>query len=133
VDRLFLDANVLFSAAWREDAGLLELWRLAGVELLASQYAVDEAMANLPDEPRRARLRVLLVKVTVGLGSCEGIPVPVGLVLPEDDEPILRAAIGMSASHLLTGDIRHFGPLMGTRVAGVRVLRPAAYLCSHRS
>jgi hypothetical protein len=133
MDRLFLDAKVLFSAAWREDAGLLELWRLGEVELLASQYAVDEAMANLPDEPRRARLGALLARVTVQQGSFEGIPMPSGLTLPEDDLPILRAAIGMGASHLLTGDLRHFGALMGARVSGVLVLRPAAHLGRRRS
>ena len=70
---------------------------------------------------------------TVGRTSFEGIPMPSGLTLPADDVPILRAAIGMGASHLLTGDLRHFGALMGTRVSGVLVRRPAAYLGHHRS
>jgi hypothetical protein len=47
--------------------------------------------------------------------------------LPPDDVPILAAAIACRATHLLTGDIRHFGPLHGRRVAGVLVLRPAEY------
>ena len=50
MDRLFLDANVLFSAAYRPSAGLLIFWKLAGVQLLSSRYAVAEALANL-DEP----------------------------------------------------------------------------------
>ena len=70
--------------------------------------------------------------VTVGPGSFEGIPVPAGLALQEDDVPILRAAVAMGASHLLTGDLRHFGALMGTRVSGVVVLRPSAYLGRRR-
>ncbi len=31
--RVFLDANILFSAAYREKAGLLRLWRLPGVDV----------------------------------------------------------------------------------------------------
>jgi hypothetical protein len=36
VDRLFLDANVLFSAAYRETAGIQRLWTRPGVRLLTS-------------------------------------------------------------------------------------------------
>jgi hypothetical protein len=43
VDRVFLDANVLFSAAYRSDSGLLALWRRAGASLLTSAYAVLSA------------------------------------------------------------------------------------------
>lgn len=132
-DRVFLDTNVLFSAAWREEAGLLALWELDGVTLLASRYAVDEALANLVDRTRRERLVGLLSRVTVGPGSFDQIPLPSGVTLPEDDLPILHAAIAMGASHLLTGDLRHFGPLMGRRVAGVEVLRPGEYLRQRRS
>jgi predicted nucleic acid-binding protein len=35
-------------------------------------------------------------------------PVP----LPEKDRPILEAAIQCQATHLLTGDIKDFGPFM---------------------
>jgi len=51
MDRLFLDANVLFSAAYMADARLRELWRLRDVELWTSRYALEEA--------RVARLRRL--------------------------------------------------------------------------
>ncbi len=34
MDRLFLDANVLFSAAYRDDSGLQRLWDLSDVELV---------------------------------------------------------------------------------------------------
>jgi hypothetical protein len=36
VDRVFLDANVLFSAAWREGAGLISLWTVPEVKLMSS-------------------------------------------------------------------------------------------------
>jgi hypothetical protein len=46
MDRVFLDANVLFSAAYREGAGLLKLWKLGRAELITSEYAADEAPAE---------------------------------------------------------------------------------------
>lgn len=128
MDWVFLDANVLFSAAWREGAGLLALWELPDVVLLTNRYAVDEALANLPDRPRHDRPRRLLDRLVVGEPSFEEVPVPASVSLADEDLPILRAAIAMRASHLLTGDLRHFGPLMGKQVAGVKVLRPAEYL-----
>jgi predicted nucleic acid-binding protein len=48
--------------------------------------------------------------------------------LPSKDEPILRAAIAGKATHLVTGDVRHFGKLFGTTIAGVSVVTPAMFL-----
>jgi len=36
MDRLFLDANVLFSAAYRPQVGLVRLWKLKDVVLCSS-------------------------------------------------------------------------------------------------
>jgi predicted nucleic acid-binding protein len=43
VDRGFLDANVLLSAALRPKAGLLRLWTLAKATLITSDHAIEEA------------------------------------------------------------------------------------------
>ena len=56
MDRLFLDANVLFSAAYRPGAGLLQLWKLDNAVLCSSRYALAEARINLDEEEQRARL-----------------------------------------------------------------------------
>jgi hypothetical protein len=40
LDRVFLDANVLFSAAYMENSGLGRLWLLDDAKLLSSDYAV---------------------------------------------------------------------------------------------
>jgi hypothetical protein len=39
VDRLFLDANVLFSASWKETSGVAELWRIEHATLLTAAIA----------------------------------------------------------------------------------------------
>jgi hypothetical protein len=57
---------------------------------------------------------------------------PNGIRLPLKDAPILLCAIECGATHLLTGDGRHFGPYYDTVIAGVLILSPAAY-CKARS
>jgi hypothetical protein len=59
-------------------------------------------------------------------------PLPSGIILPTNDVPILLAAIDSRAKYLLTGDKDHFGKYYGQEVEGVRVLRPAAYLATHK-
>src|SRR6266436_268628 len=117
MDRLFLDANVLFSAAYRSDTGLLELWKLREVVLCSSRYALEEARINLSNEVQRTRLVRLAGKVRL-FDAGEREP-PHGVALPEKDVPILLAAIEANATHLLTGDIRHSGSFFGKRVEGI--------------
>src|SRR5580700_10352536 len=56
MDRLFLDANVLFSAAYRPAAGLLQLWKLPNVTLCSLLYLLEEARINLTEDQQRTRL-----------------------------------------------------------------------------
>jgi predicted nucleic acid-binding protein len=130
VDRLLLDANVLFSAAYRKDAGVRRLWGLPEAELVTSAYAIEEARRNLSTAEQRADLNELLAAVRVSnlLADPAGHPEIEGSGLPEKDLPILRAAVAANATHLVTGDRRHFGALFGEKVAGVLVVRPADHL-----
>ncbi len=59
MDRLFLDANVLFSAAYKIDARLLLLWKLRNATLCSSRYALQEARINLASEDQWTRLTEL--------------------------------------------------------------------------
>jgi uncharacterized protein len=131
MDRLFLDANVLFSAAYHPGAGLLRLWKLRSVVLCSSRYALEEARANLTTESQHSRL----AELSDGLQLFESEPgeLPRGVSLPDKDMPILLAAIAARATHLITGDLRDFGPLFGKKVAGVTILPPADYLHSAAS
>lgn len=47
MDRVFLDANVLFSAAYKPGSRLTALWARANTLLLSSAYAIEEARRNL--------------------------------------------------------------------------------------
>ena len=128
MDRVFLDANVLFSAAYRLDAGLRRLWGLKDVELVTSAYAVAEARRNLDTTQQRADLTKLLAVMTVLAVPLGNFSFPPGIELPEKDSPILAAAIHARATYLLTGDFKDFGRYYGQTVEGVLILRPAAYL-----
>jgi uncharacterized protein len=126
-----LDANVLFSASYRSDAGLRKLWRLAGVRIVTSAYAVEEARRNLSQPPQHRELDELL-------GCLEVVPTAAPtdqplfssvVELPNKDRPVLLAAIGVGATHLLTGDFWHYmGPYCGKRIQRVLILSPRDYL-----
>ncbi len=125
-DRVFLDANVLFSAAWMDDSGLARPWRLPGVTLLTSRYALAEAERNLETDAQRARLRTLTQGMTL-VDAPDDATLPGSVELVAKDVPILLAAIESRATHLLTGDRKHFGSFYGRRTGGVKVMPPAAY------
>lgn len=131
MDRLFLDANVLFSAAYRPGSGLNRLWELPHVQLVTSQYAAEEARINLPDDAQRGRLDQRLATMEIVPAFPAG-PLPAGVDLPEKDRPILLSALEAQATHLLTGDKEHFGRYFGRDVGGLRILTPSDYLWSQR-
>lgn len=115
--RLFLDANVLFTAAHNpkgKAALVLELGR-AGIWLaVSSAYAVEEARRNLQRKyPERMAAfmeitRDLPLVPQPGSGVCPPC-------LPAKDCPIYLAALAGRAEVLLTGDVRDFGFLMNDR------------------
>lgn len=128
--RLFLDADVLFSAAYREGAGLLRLWEISGAEVITSGYAAEEARRNLDTDAAPARLEDLL-RTTGIVPEAPQIPLPKSVRLPEKDRPILQSAAAAHATHLVTGDLRDFGHLLEKTVSGVKIETPAGFLRRH--
>lgn len=125
--RLFLDANILFSAAHSSEGGARELIRLfeAGhCELMTSQHAIFEAQRNLTlKSPSGAEALNQILK-TVHRFPDAGprlVAWAMSLGLLENDAPILAAAAAAEADLLVTGDRKHFGHLHGTTVGRVRV------------
>jgi predicted nucleic acid-binding protein len=112
--KLFLDANILFTAA-RTPSGKAGLIIDCGGEgywqLLTSAYAVEEARRNLERKSPTAlpQLNELLRHIERVIPS---LTAPCPDILPLKDRPIFQAAYSGSASHLLTGDLKDFGPLM---------------------
>jgi uncharacterized protein len=126
--RIFLDANVLFSAAKSDGAmrRLLHDLRRRDHELWADAYVLEEARRNLALKSPAAvpALETLMAQVHLAPMSVSGkraIPLP----LPDKDRPVLDAAIRTGCDILVTGDRTHFGRLYGTAIEGVEVLAPA--------
>lgn len=92
--RLFLDANILFSAAYRADAGLVQFCRLKNTTLCSSRYALEEARTNLAENAQRHRL----LKLARHVHFFDAAPRqrPTDISLPEKDVPIFLAAIEAS-------------------------------------
>jgi predicted nucleic acid-binding protein len=112
--RLFLDANVLFTAAHNPSGKAALIINLGGRgnwEIVSCSYAIEEARRNIsikfPDYLERFET---LISAIIKVPSRPGLSCPVPL--PEKDRPILEAAIHCKATHLLTGDIKDFGPFM---------------------
>jgi uncharacterized protein len=126
MDRLFLDANILFSAAYRPKAGLAQFWKLENTILCSSHYALEEAAINLNEDAQKRRLTTL----AGGVSPFDAVPreLPSGVSLPEKDVPIFLSAMEARATHLITGDVRHFGRYFQQKIAGILVLSPANYL-----
>lgn len=129
--RVFLDANVLFSAAYRETGSVRAFFALAkagACDLVTSGYAADEARRNIrAKHPQRSSdLEMLLERVEL---CREPAPATVAWAgaqrLPAKDAPILDAAIDGGCHVLVTGDRTHFGALFGRRFRGTVVMLPA--------
>ncbi len=125
---LFLDANILFSAAYREQSGLLKLWTIKSATLVSSTYAIEEARRNLDTPPQKERLDKLIVGLYEIYPFHVDIRLPENVTLREKDKPILMSAIVAKANFLITGDVRDFGKFYGKKINGVTVLPPSEYL-----
>ncbi len=126
--RIFLDANILFSAAKSDGAvkRLLELLMKAGHECCADGFVMEEARRNLaakaPDG--LAMLDTLRSRMDVAGAQSPDDALNATLPLPEKDRPVLVAAIRLGCPLLVTGDRKHFGPLYGKTLHGVTIHSP---------
>jgi len=121
--RIFLDANILFSAAQphsRMRAFLNALFQQA--DCLTNEYALEEARRNLaakfPDGLKELERLTEQCEVVTQLAA------NIEVVLPLKDQPILGGAIAGHATHLLTGDERDFGQFWGKTIRGVKIVSP---------
>lgn len=126
---IFLDANVLFSAAKSDGAirRLLGLLHKAGHVGWVDDYVIAEARRNLHAKGPEALaaferlvrgLRVGDAKIQKNVARAEVA------WLPEKDQPVLAAAIRLRCDALVTGDRTHFGAGYGKKFGGVVVYSP---------
>ena len=132
--RLFLDANVLFTAAHNPDgkAALIISFGKEGImQLCKSAFAVEEAHRNLAAKYPAAlkQLSELLKTPTIVPERPDAIFPP---DLTEKDRPIFQAALVCKATHLITGDTAHFSSFMRkpAKTFGIVIMTPAQFLDS---
>lgn len=126
--RIFLDANVLFSAAKSDGAirQLLRLLQAARHELWVDGYVTEEARRNLVSKAPEgvAVLEALLARMNIASVTRIDREMEAQLPLAEKDRPVLAAAIHCECEALVTGDSTHFGALYGRKIGGVAVHSP---------
>lgn len=130
--RIFLDANVLFSAARAAWAmrQLLDALARRGHVLVAENYVCTEARRNLAAKAGAQALQDLeaILRRVETDGARQAIsPNEARTVqwLPEKDRPVLLAAMALRCDALVTGDKTHFGAGYGQTFGGVAIYSPA--------
>ena len=128
--RLFLDANVMFSAAHKPESAqglLIEFARQQLIHAVSSDYAFGEAERNLTIKSMHSLRAWASLRQAVAvcsppdletLGWANGI-------LAAKDAPILACAVRAKVDWLVTGDRRDFGSLFGTTQRSVLVIPPS--------
>ena len=129
--KLFLDANVIFTAVYSAQGlsrGLFGLAAAGKCPLCTSAFAHEEAIRNIQKKApeKLADLTVLMKQVSI-------LPEPhpkwvawaAGLPLAPKDRPVLAAAVQGKGDIFVTGDRRDFGHLFGQVLEGVQILTPA--------
>jgi predicted nucleic acid-binding protein len=125
--RIFLDANILFSAVKSDGAvhAFVAMLLDVGHECWVDGYVVDEARRNIMSKaPARlphldglvSRLRMSVVAPAAARAEVDG--------LPEKDRLVLAAAVALECDALVTGDRAHFGKFYGRLLAGVMIHSP---------
>ena len=129
--RIFLDANILFSAAKSSGAvrRLLSDLHADGHSLVADEYVATEARRNIAAKAAGdavVYLEALLSRIEFVSGAHSGTAAGTSADwLPPKDRPVLLAAIALKCDALVTGDSTHFSPGYGKVFGGVRVYAPA--------
>ncbi len=136
--RIFLDANILFSAAYSEAAiqRLIKDLKSASCSLVADRYVFEEALRNLTIQRSEAipRLHELAGLLTIVPTHISSSAIPPDIDLPDKDIPVLASAIEAGCDILMTGDSRHFGPLFGRSIGGLSIRSPvdtATHILGH--
>jgi predicted nucleic acid-binding protein len=119
--KVFLDANVLFSASDERSATRRLLDRLSNHgEVVTSPHAWEEARRNL--ERKRPHLLEGLERLRHTVGTTHAFRRPPDVEVEEKDMPIMAGAIGASCTHLWTSDRLHFGSHYGSTIHGVSIV-----------
>jgi len=119
--RIFLDANVLFSAS-NHDSHIARLLEIMSNDHTAvtSDFALEEARRNV--QLKRPVWSEGFMTLASQLEVTPSVLFDLPVELDAKDRPILCAAIRAGCDLLVTGDRKHFGHLYGHSVEGVTIV-----------
>ncbi|MEL7167752.1 MAG: hypothetical protein AAGN64_00240 [Bacteroidota bacterium] len=119
--RVFLDANILFSAACQGSVVDQLVERLTAVAAVVScDHTIEEARRNVA-----VKRPAWADHLEAWVGRIEAVPTIIfklPVELAEKDVPVMCSAIRGGCDLLATSDARDFGHLFDTELHGVRVL-----------
>ena len=119
--RIFLDANVLFSASNPASNIYLFITQVAQHhDLITSEYAYEAAQRNI--QLKRSAWYETFVEIETLVAKLPSAILGIDVDLVEKDRPILAAAIAHQCDYLLTGDKRDFGHLYNKTFKSVTVV-----------
>ena len=130
--RVFLDASVIFAAAYSQTGAARELFRQATrdqVKLVVNQDVLDEAERNLATKvPQgKALLRVLLAVIDPELAPDPPAELiaQVSQYVVDKDVPVVAGAMAAQVDYLVTFDRKHLiDPVEVTQQSGLRIVLP---------
>jgi hypothetical protein len=119
--RVFLDANVLFSAS-NDSSNIARLidWLIKEGTAVTSDLAREEARRNLA--LKRADWLPAFEALLERTELVPSVQFELPVQLHDGDRPVLCAAIRSRCTYFATGDRRDFGHLYGKVVGGVQVI-----------
>lgn len=119
--RVFLDANVLFSAsnAGSNISRLVKLLLEQGTAV-TSDFAIEEARRNI--ETKRPGWAAEFSTLAQSMEVVRSVQFPLPVTIADKDRPILCTAIRAGCHALVTSDRQHFGHLYDQSVQGATVV-----------
>ena len=113
MDKIFLDANVLFSATFSDTGASNYLFRLGGnwkIKLYSSIYAINEAKKNLENKLGKEAIPKFLLQLSI-LSKADKSKYEsskYSSFIASKDAPILESAEKMKVDYLITLDRKDF-------------------------
>ncbi|MDB6041274.1 MAG: hypothetical protein JWM99_5115 [Verrucomicrobiales bacterium] len=119
--RVFLDANVLFSAS-NPGSNIEKLiaWIFKQAVAVSSDLAITEARRNIL--AKRAQWILSFEKIVSKIDQIDSVSFALPAKLAEKDIPLLCSAIRSKCDYFVTGDKRDFEHLFGRQVQGVHIV-----------
>jgi predicted nucleic acid-binding protein len=121
--RVFLDANILFSAS-NSGSNIRDLVMrlIRDHSVVSSYYAREEAMRNLL--LKRPAWEYDCLELIQSIQIVRGLDRVVPVEICSKDRPILASALQAQCDFLLTGDRKDFGHLIGDKVGSLQIVTP---------